>query len=78
MNTTTPTLSNRDRAVLRAVASGRCAISASLDHSLVVDGMCVSDQFVGPRLLGAGFIAAGPLPGPARLTATGAALLEAA
>ena len=26
MNTATPTLSNRDRAVLRAVASGRCAI----------------------------------------------------
>ena len=49
MNTATPTLSNRDRAVLRAVASGRCAISASVDHSLVVDGMCVSDQFVPAR-----------------------------
>jgi hypothetical protein len=74
MNTT---LSNRDRAVLRAVASGRCAISTSMGDALVVDGLCVSDQFVGPRLLAAGFIAAGPRPGPARLTPSGAALLEA-
>jgi hypothetical protein len=79
MNTTTPaSLSNRDRSVLRAVASGRCEIAASMGDALVVDGLCVSDQFVGPRLLAAGFIAAGPLPGPARLTASGAALLGAA
>jgi hypothetical protein len=77
MNTTMPaSLSSRDRAVLRAVASGRCEISAC--DALVVDGLCVCDQFVGPRLRAAGFIAAGPLPGRARLTATGAALLEAA
>ena len=79
MNTmTSPGLSNRDRAVLRAVASGRCEISASMGDALVVDGLCVSDQFVGPRLLAAGFITAGSQPGTARLTASGAALLEAA
>jgi hypothetical protein len=79
MNTTKPvSLSNRDRAVLRAVASGRCEISSPMGDALVVDGLCMSDQFVGPRLLAAGFIAAGPRPGPARLTAIGAALLEVA
>jgi hypothetical protein len=78
MKTTPASLSNRDRAVLRAVASGRCQISASMGDALVVDGLCVSDQFVGPRLLADGFITAGPLPGPARLTASGAALLRAA
>jgi hypothetical protein len=79
MNTTKPiSLSNRDRAVLRAVASGRCEISSPMGGALVVDGLCMSDQFVGPRLLAAGFIAAGPRPGPARLTASGAALLEVA
>jgi len=79
MNTTTPaSLSNRDRAVLRAVATGRCEISASMGDALVVDGLRVSDQFVGPRLRAAGLIATDPLPGPARLTASGAALLAAA
>jgi hypothetical protein len=79
MSTTTPaSLSNRDRAVLRAVASGRCEISAAMGDALVIDGLCVCDQFVGPRLRAAGFITAGLLPGPARLTASGAALLEAA
>jgi hypothetical protein len=78
MNTTTfANLSNRDRAVLRAVASGRCEIAASMGHALVVDGLCLSDQFVGPRLLAAGFIAPGLRPGRARLTASGAALLGA-
>jgi hypothetical protein len=49
-----------------------------MGDALVVDGLCVSDQFVGPRLLAAGFITAGSQPGTARLTASGAALLEAA
>jgi hypothetical protein len=78
-NITTPaSISGRDRAVLRAVASGRCEICASMGEALVVDGLCVSDQFVGPRLLAAGFIAEGPCPGQARLTALGASVLAAA
>jgi hypothetical protein len=44
----------------------------------MIDGLCLSDQFVAPRLRAAGFIVAGPTPGPVRLTESGAALLEAA
>jgi hypothetical protein len=49
-----------------------------MGDALMVDGLCVSDQFVGPRLLAAGFIAAGPRAGRARLTESGAAVLAAA
>jgi hypothetical protein len=65
-------LSYRDRAVLRAVAAGRCTMAAG---SLVVDGLCLSDQFVGSRLTKEGLIAAAAA-GAARLTASGQALLE--
>jgi hypothetical protein len=79
MHTTTPaTLSHRDRAVLRAVAAGRCGVSTATGDALVVDGLCLCDQFVAPRLRAAGLIAAGPTPGPVHLTESGAALLEAA
>jgi len=79
MTTTTIMLSHRDRAVLRAVAAGRCEISDPVAVSLVIDGKCVCDQLVGPCLARAGLIAAsGARPGPARLTASGQALLEAA
>jgi hypothetical protein len=71
---TSTALTHRDRAVLRAVAAGRCTISAG---SLVVDGLCLSDQFVGPRLETEGLIAAATA-GPAHLTASGRALLEVA
>ena len=74
MTTNTADLSHRDRAVLRAVAVGRCTMSAI--GVLAVDGLACCDQFVGRRLTNAGLIAAEP--GPARLTATGRALLEAA
>jgi hypothetical protein len=73
MNATAATLSNRDRAVLRAVAAGRCRLSGEV---LVVDGLCFCDQFAGPRLAAAGLIDA--QPGPAHLTASGRALLTAA
>jgi hypothetical protein len=73
MNTTTD-LSHRDRAVLRAVAAGRCTVSAI--GVLAVDGLGCCDQFVGRRLATAGLIATGP--GPAHLTDTGRALIEAA
>jgi hypothetical protein len=73
MNTTTG-LSYRDRAVLRAVAAGRCTVSAI--GVLAVDGLGCCDQFVGRRLAAAGLIDSHP--GPAHLTATGRALIEAA
>lgn len=75
--TTAPALSHRDRAVLRAVAAGRCEVSGDVGMSLVIDGLHCCDQFVGPRLAVAGLIA-GPRPGPAQLTASGRALLDAA
>lgn len=78
MNATASPLSYRDRAVLRAVAAGRCEISAQFAGALVVDGLCLSDQFAGPRLTEAGLITAGSLPGPARLTESGLAQLQAA
>jgi hypothetical protein len=76
MSTTAAPLSNRDRAVLRAVAAGRCKISAT-DSVLVVDGLCFSDQFAGTRLASAGLIAAATETGRALLTASGRALLGA-
>ena len=81
MTTTTVTgpapLSHRDRSVLRAVGAGRCQVTG---HAvLLIDGVGCCDQFVGPRLVRAGLIAPpGPDPAPARLTATGHALLTAA
>lgn len=69
----TATLTHRDRAVLRAVADGRCEIAGS---SLLVDGLCCADQFIGPRLTSAGLITASS--GPAVLTSAGYAVLDAA
>ncbi|MCG8925683.1 hypothetical protein [Lentzea sp. CC55] len=63
---TDSSLTHRDRAVLRAVAEGRCEISGS---SLLVDGLCCADQFAGLRLTTAGLISA--RPGPAALTTAG-------
>jgi hypothetical protein len=77
MNTTTAALTHRDRAVLRAVAAGRCEISRA-GGVLVVDGLCFSDQFAGPRLTAAGLIATASQTGPARLTPSGHAVLTAA
>jgi hypothetical protein len=76
--TTSPALSPRDRAVLRAVAAGRCEISGRLGGALVVDGLFLSDQFAGHRLAGAGLIARDPQLGEAVLTPSGRALLAAA
>lgn len=70
-------LTYRDRAILRAVAAGRCQISGDACRSLIVDGLSCCDQFVGPRLTQAGLIVAGR-QGPAELTDSGRALLEAA
>lgn len=80
MNTTiTAQVSNRDRAVLRAVAEGRCVISAGAGNPLTIDGYCCADQFAKARLTRAGLIAVtGPTPAPAQLTPTGRAVLIAA
>ena len=75
MSTTTRQLSYRDRAVLRAIAAGRCTISAR-DDALAIDGLGCCDQFVGSRLRSAGFIDASA--GLACLTPSGLAVLEAA
>ena len=50
--TTLPSLTNRDRSVLRAVAAGRCGRPGP--SSLTVDGMALADQFAGLRLVDAG------------------------
>ena len=78
MNATTTALSRRDLAVLRAVAAGRCEISDTFGGNLVIDGVWFTDQFAGPRLTEAGLILPDPRGGPARLTGSGRALLEAA
>jgi hypothetical protein len=72
-------LSHRDRAVLQAVAAGRCVVSGNVEMSLVIDGLYCCDQFMVSRLTGAGLIAApDSQPAPAQLTLRGYALLEAA
>ena len=76
MSTTAAPLTNRDRAVLRAVAAGRCRISPA-GGDLVVDGMYFADPFAGPRLAAAGLIAAATETGRALLTASGRALVGA-
>ena len=74
--TTISPISHRDRAVLRAVAAGRCRIAGVC---LSIDGLSCCDQFAAMRLTQAGLIAAaGPEPQPARLTPSGQALLAAA
>ena len=74
---TTAALNHRDRAVLRAVAAGRCAISASAGGALIIDGLCFSDQFAGSRLRAVGLIDAAA-SGRALLTPSGHAVLAAA
>ncbi|MDX8144861.1 hypothetical protein SK854_22315 [Lentzea sp. BCCO 10_0061] len=69
---TDTSLTHRDRAVLRAVADGRCEIAGS---SLLVDGLCCADQFAGLRLTTAGLISA--RSGPAALTSAGYQMLAA-
>jgi hypothetical protein len=76
---TTSTLSARDRAVLRAIAEGRCQLGAGWQPVLLVDGLVCADSAVGRRLVAAGLVHA-PDPdrplGPARLTAAGRVVLR--
>lgn len=70
-------LSHRDAALLRAVAAGRCEVTAGAGLVLTVDGRCFCDQLAPPRLADAGLIvAAGAGPAPARLTPAGQAALS--
>lgn len=67
--------------MLKAVAAGRCVVSDAHAGTLTIDGLCCADQFVGPRLAGAGLIIRGDGaggPAPARLTDVGRELLLAA
>lgn len=72
-------LSGRDRAVLRAVAAGRCQLGQGYAPVLRVDGLRCADSAAGYRLVAAGLITppdpSKPLE-PATLTAAGRALLD--
>lgn len=72
-------VSGRDRAVLRAVAAGRCQLGAGVEPVLLVDGLVCADMAAGHRLVAAGLIAppdaVRPL-GPAVLTTAGRAAME--
>ena len=72
--TASPTLTPRDRSVLRAVAAGRCGQPGT--GFLTVDGVALADQFAGLRLVDAGLITA--TAGSVALTDSGRALLTAA
>lgn len=80
MDTTTTTpagtapLSHRDRALLRAVAAGRCVLAGP---TLLVDDLPCADQFLHARLARAGLIGPGSA-GPAHLTPAGRDALAAA
>ena len=76
--TTCEPLSHRDRAVLRAVAAGRCRHTGEIGTPQLIDGVYISDQLVGLRLSAAGLIADGSGRGATTLTASGRAALMAA
>jgi hypothetical protein len=69
-------LSFRDRAILRAVASGHAELLVGVEPDLYLDGRFCADQVAAHRLAHAGLIAAA-VPGTtaqrvaARLTTTG-------
>ena len=46
----------RDRAVLRAVAAGRCELRSGCEPVLVVDGVRCADSGVATRLIAAGLV----------------------
>lgn len=70
----TATLSGRDRAVLRAVAAGRCRLGGGWQPELLIDGLACADSAAGRRLVAAGLINPPDpdrSPGPARITSLG-------
>ncbi len=50
-------LTGRDRALLRAIASGRCEFGTVCEPLLLVDGMVCADTAAGHRLVSAGLVA---------------------
>jgi hypothetical protein len=72
MELTNVTLSNRDRAVLHAVAAGRCRRT---NHTLLIDGVYCADQFVADHLAQVGLLTTME---PVRLTPSAQRLLLAA
>jgi hypothetical protein len=72
MQPTNMHLSNRDRAVLHAVADGRCR---RISHTLFIDGVYCADQFVADHLVEVGLLSAAE---PVRLTLSAQRLLKAA
>jgi hypothetical protein len=52
----TATLSGRDRALLRAVAGGRCELGSGWQPVLLIDGLACADSAAGHRLVNAGLI----------------------
>lgn len=70
------TMSGRERALLRAVAAGRCQFRGGCEPVLLVDGMACTDWSVARRLVESGLLES-PDPrvplAPARLTETGQA-----
>jgi hypothetical protein len=67
----------RDRAVLRAVANGRCELRAGCEPVLIIDGLSCADSATVHRLIGAGLIVPpnGPAIDRARLTPAGRAIV---
>jgi len=66
----------RDRAVLRAVAAGRCQLRAGCEPLLVVDGVGCADSAAARRLIAAGLLAPPTrVAERARLTEAGRAAL---
>ena len=73
-----PTLSGRDRAVLRAVAAGRGQLGSGCEPVLLVDGLVCADFSTGARLVSAGLVEPPDhdrVLTPARLTEAGTAAL---
>lgn len=69
-------LTGRDRALLRAVAAGRCEIAPTGVPNLRVDGRWFCDQPRAHALLSAGLIARALGPATAILTSAGRAALD--
>ncbi len=71
-------LSGRDRALLRAVAAGRCEFRGGCEPVLVVDGLVCADSSAAHRLVDAGLVGEPDTRvalAPAVLTASGRAAL---
>lgn len=72
------TVSGRERALLRAVAAGRCELGDGFEPVLLIDGLTCADFVAARRLVAAGLITSADSDlglAPAELTAIGRAAL---